>query len=51
MKRLLLFGFLLIILGITINFRTDIKKFIYEKINFNDKLVRVVPYFFLCTIT
>lgn len=41
MKRLLLFGFLLIILGITINFRTDIKKFIYEKINFNDKLVTI----------
>lgn len=41
MKRLLLFGFLLIILGITINFRTDIKKFVYEKINFNDKLVTI----------
>ncbi len=41
MKRLLLFGFLLIILGITINFRMDIKKFIYEKINFNDKLVTI----------
>ena len=41
MRRLLLFCFLFIVFIFTIHFRVEIKEFIYEKMNINDKIITI----------